>query len=460
MGKKDKNMKIKNWKEYLNKDVECGCKRVHRCNIDDIIIEAGALSRIPEVLSRYDYRKICIVSDTHTNEVAGKAVCRLLEQSGYAYSQIIFTQEELVPDEHIIGSFLIEIPNDCDLILAVGSGSINDLCKFVSFKLKIDYFIIGTAPSMDGYASNVAPLIVKDLKTTYEVGMPKVIIGDLDILCQAPITMIAAGAGDILGKYVCLADWKMAHLVTGEYYCEYVESLIRESIEAVVSGVDKACERDREAVGSIMEGLVLSGIAMSYVGNSRPASGSEHHLSHYWEMQSLFGGSHGALHGTKVGIGTVLGLHMYRVLPDYLEQTIISKKEDTASSNSFSYENWAVKIKEAYLQAAPQVLVLECQVHKNSDEEVQKRIGKLIEHMGEIIELIHTLPKAETIIELLKKMEAPYLPVQIGVDNITLKNSVLYAKDLRNRFGLLQLLYDINKIEEMSERIVRDFSCQ
>lgn len=451
-------MKMRNWKEYLDKEITCSCGRKHRCEIDDIIIESGALDKLPEVLSRYEYKSICVVSDVHTDLAAGQKVCRLLTEAGYEFSQIIFPQEELVPDERVAGSLLIDLPNHCDLILAVGSGSLNDLCKFVSFKLKIDYFILGTAPSMDGYASNVAPLIVKNLKTTYEVGMPKVIIGDLDVCCKAPLSMIGAGVGDILGKYVCLTDWKISHLITGEYYCEYVESLIRASIESVVSAVNKVLLRDKEAIGSIMEGLVLAGIAMSYVGNSRPASGSEHHLSHYWEMMSLFGGSHGALHGTKVGVGTVLGLTMYKKLPEYLAERKEKSYDNQISDEGFCYEQWAEQIQNAYLQAAPQVLALERQVHKNSDGAVQKRLSALMNHIAEIQALVQDLPGADQMIELLKEIKAPYLPAQIAVDNVTLKNSIVYAKELRNRFGLLQLLYDIGKLDEMSDFIVKEFS--
>ena len=446
-------MKIKDWQEYLNREIPCSCSKKHRCDIDEILIEAGAIKKLPGILSRYNYKNICVVSDIHTEVVAGRTVCDLLDENGYNYEKVVFPDEELIPDERILGSLLVDLPQDCDLILAVGSGTINDLCKFISFKLSIDYFILATAPSMDGFASNVAPLIVKNLKTTYEVGKPKVILGDLDILKEAPISMIAAGAGDILGKYICLTDWKLAHLITGEYYCTYVESLIRSSIEAVVSAISKVRERDEEAIGSIMEGLVLSGIAMSYVGNSRPASGSEHHLSHYWEMMSLFGGSHGALHGTKVGIGTVLGLRMYEILGEKLD-SLQEKKEH------FDQAAWDQLIREAYKQAAPQVILLENQVHKNADAAVHSRVEAFEKHKEEISSMIAGLPKADEIAEMLKEMDAPSQPVQIGVDQNTLKNSVLYAKELRNRFGLLQFLFDTGKLEEMSELAVKEFPCQ
>lgn len=97
--------------------------------------------------------------------------------------------------------------------------------------------------------------------------------------------MITAGLGDILGKYTCLLDWKMAHIITGEYYCSHIADMVKEAVEIVVEESTRIKDRNPDAVKAVTEALVLSGIAMSFVGNSRPASGSEHHLSHYWEMK-------------------------------------------------------------------------------------------------------------------------------------------------------------------------------
>lgn len=141
------------------------------------------------------------------------------------------------------------------MIIGVGSGTINDLCRFISYKMNLDYYIVGTAPSMDGYASNVSPLIIKHLKTTYEAHTAKVIIGDLDILAQAPLSMIAAGAGDILGKYVCLTDWQLAHIMNGEYYCPEMADMVRESIQKVVDNAKKRPKETKRPLQPLWKGL-------------------------------------------------------------------------------------------------------------------------------------------------------------------------------------------------------------
>lgn len=439
-----------NWNQYLQKPVHCSCGQTHTCDIEEIIIEDHAVKRLPEILGKHNYKNLCVVCDENTEKAAGYAVYEQLETAGYSYKKIIYHEEELVPDENALIYLLTQVPNDCDLILAVGSGTINDLCRYISYKMKIDYYIIGTAPSMDGYASNVSPLIVRHLKTTYEARPARVIIGDLDIISKAPLHMIAAGAGDIIGKYVCLTDWQMAHIVNEEYICPEIMELVRKSIQKVVDNAAQAAKRDKDAIAAIMEGLVLSGIAMSYIGNSRPASGSEHHMSHYWEMMFLLSGNPDPLHGTKVGIGTVMAIRLYEMLKE--------KKDSLFSVEAphFDYESWKTEAAAAYGPASPGVLALEEQIHKNSDAEVLRRRAAFQKHSDEIWKTINELPNAGQIIDVLKSMNAPYDPVQINVSSDTFKNGIYFAKDLRNRFGLLQILFDFNLQEEFSKRLIEE----
>ena len=201
------------WKEYLQKEKQCSCGKSHICDIEEIIIEEGAIRRLPQVLGKHTYKNLCVVSDIHTEQAAGLAVYDELQQAGYSFEKVVYQEEELVPDEEALIYLFTRVPDDCDLIIGVGSGTINDLCRYVSFKMKIDYYIVGTAPSMDGYASNVSPLIIRHLKTTYEARPARVIIGDLDIISKAPLHMIAAGAGDIL-ENMCVLQTGSLHILS------------------------------------------------------------------------------------------------------------------------------------------------------------------------------------------------------------------------------------------------------
>lgn len=439
-----------NFKEYLKQPLLCKCGRIHKCGIDQIIIEENALERLPEILQQYSYHNICVIEDINTEKAAGKRVCELLEGMSAVFKKICFPDPFLIPEEAALGKIMMEIDRESDLIIAVGSGTLNDICKFMSFQFKIDYFIIATAPSMDGYASNVAPLITNHAKITYEVGMPKVILGDVGILSQAPMKMIAAGVGDVLGKYVCLMDWTLAHIVNGEYHCPQVEAIVRMSIEKVMAGVDNLPARDMQAVKSVMEGLVLSGIAMSYIGNSRPASGSEHHISHYWEMMALLNNEPMELHGTKVAIGTIIGLKMYELLQTVEFDKIPVKAE-------YDEIAWKKEIAHIYGMAAGSVTALEDICHKNCTDNVNKRRSAFEAGRDAIMNEVAELPKAEQIIGILQSLDASYLPAQVEVDEETLRDSIFYAKDLRNRYGILQLLYDYDLQEFICSEIIDYF---
>ena len=439
------------WKKYLQKEISCSCGKTHFCDIEEIIIEDHAIKQLTTILARHSYKKLCVVSDDNTEKAAGFQVYEELNAAGYTYDKVVFHDPELVPDEEALISLFSQVPNDCDLILAVGSGTINDLCRYVSYKMKIDYYIIGTAPSMDGYASNVSPLIIKHLKTTFEAHPARVILGDLDVIAKAPLHMISAGVGDILGKYVCLTDWQIAHIVNDEYICPEIMALVRQSIQKVAENAALAAKKDKAAIAAIMEGLVLSGIAMSYIGNSRPASGSEHHMSHYWEMMFLLSQHEDPLHGTKVGVGTVTAIRLYEMLKEEKDSILSSE------APKFDFDNWKKDIQEAYGPAASGVLALEEQIGNNSDEEVTRRRKNFQKHQDEIWKVVNELPDAEEIKGILLSMDAPYSPAQLDVSPELLKQGIYFAKDLRNRFGLLQILFDFHMQEAFSNSLIDEF---
>lgn len=444
-------MEKTDWKAYLQKEIECSCGRTHFFDIEEILIEENAICRLPGILSRHSYKKLCVVCDEHTEKAAGFRVYEELTKAGYNFSKVLYHEPELVPDEQALIYLFTQVPQDCDLIIAVGSGTINDLCRYVSYKMKIDYYVVGTAPSMDGYASNVSPLIIRHLKTTYTARPARVIIGDLQVLCEAPMHMLAAGVGDIIGKYVCLADWQLAHEINEEYLCPEVTALVRKSIEKVTENAEAAAKREKNAVAALMEGLVLSGIAMSYIGNSRPASGSEHHMSHYWEMMFLLRHQSDPLHGTKVGVATVAALRLYEILKEKKNMGL------SQQVSAFSYKKWAEEIEEAYGPAAPEVLKLEQEVGKNADNEVLRRRSVWEEKQEEIGSVLENLPSAKTVAQILKSMGAPSSPAEIQVSLETFKKGIYFAKDLRNRFGLLQILFDFSLQKTCSEILEEEF---
>ena len=187
-----------NWSK---KNENCRCQMVHTCAIDDVIIEKGANKKIPDLLAAYSSRDVTVVSDNNTHPLCGAEIAKALQSAGIRVTEMVFVREGvLVPDERAIVELLEKVSQKTDLIVGVGSGVINDICKYVSFKLKIPYIIAATAPSMDGYASTGAAMIIGNMKITYNAHVPRAIVGDTDILKNAPMDLIKAGLGDISAK--------------------------------------------------------------------------------------------------------------------------------------------------------------------------------------------------------------------------------------------------------------------
>jgi len=355
-----------------------------------------------------------------------------LEAEGIQVINFIFEDHELVPDEKSYQSLHNALTQQCEFIIAVGSGTINDLCKYLSFQKNLEY------------------MIVANMKVTFEARVAKIILADLTILKESPISMIAAGVGDILGKYTCLCDWKMAYFIKNEYYCGTIVGMIRKSIKTVVDNIEKAVEREEEAIKGIMEALILSGIGMSFSGNSRLASGSEHHLSHYWEMMFLQENRKPFLHGTKVGIGTVTVLKIY----EYLLSHNVDFDKARKNASAFSEIEWENLMEAAYGSAAEGVLALEKKVHKNSLENEVAALDVMEEKWEEILTFMKAvLPEADEVKRLLESMNAPSEPVQVEVLPETVKTSIRVAKELRDRFGVLQMIFNLGIMDEIIEDV-------
>ena len=310
--------------------MDCTCEqKKHSAPIKTLEVSEGAIEKVAEFLK--EYKSIFVVCDKNTYEVAGKRVEELLKNAGnYSHTCIIDTPE--LPTNANVGRVLIEAGIDAevyninefsknpDFILAVGSGSVNDISRMVSYRLGIEYGVVATAPSMDGYISVVAPLIVGNRKIVYTCSVARHIIIDLSICAEAPYELLLAGVGDMIGKYVAILDWEISNKLTGEYYCEKVASMVLEATEKCVKSATKLSSRSIESIKSTVEGLLLSGLGIAYTGSSRPASGTEHMVGQTWEIMDIEEGKVPNLHGIEVGEATFAAIVMFKRLYEKTEE--------------------------------------------------------------------------------------------------------------------------------------------
>lgn len=307
--------------QWAGMKYSCACGKSHKVDIQAIRVGSGVMQELPGILRDLGASHIFLVADNYTYEAAGRQVEQLLDQAGLSYHKRVFqTETPLVPNEYALGSVLAAMTSQDDMLLAVGSGTLNDVTKYVSARTGIPYVIAATAPSMDGYASTVAPTILDGFKTTLPAVYPAAIVADVDILKDAPMPMLTAGFGDIIGKFTSLADWRLSHQLNGEYYCPEVAGVIEAAVETCAANAQALAQREPQAIQAVTEALILSGLAMGMVGVSRPASGAEHQMAHYWEMDALRRGEEHPLHGNAVGVGTVLAASLYEMAAEYLPQ--------------------------------------------------------------------------------------------------------------------------------------------
>lgn len=434
--------------DYLNKRFECDCGHTHSAPLKFVSVRKDALQDLPKFMDELGFHSAYLISDSITYKIAGEKCMEILKNAGIKAQIIQLTHMGF--DEATLGELVINMPSDCDLVIAVGTGTINDMTRYFSFKMGRPFFTVATAAPMDGFASSVAAIHVNNLKTTFEAQTPTCIIGDTEILKGAPYSMIAAGLGDLVGKATCLCDWRLAHIITGEHSCENIIHLVEDNVNHVLECADAAKDRDPKVLGNIMEGLVLAGVAMSLYGNSRPASGCEHHMSHYWETIFAQRGERPVPHGTQVSVGTVLILKAV----EELLNTPVDFDKARAAARSYDQTAWEETMHRAYGPAAPGVIEMEHKAKKNECAGRLARIDAIETNWQQIEALLKALPSSESIMQILKGLSSPCLPGEIRVDEQLLKDTFMYCKEIRARYTILQLLWDLDLLDSISDIVI------
>lgn len=305
-------------------EFDCSCGRHHNFSVHEMSIRKGAIEDLPRMAEPFKDGKILVVFDNNTYKVAGKKAVELLEENGFNIKTLLFDTGDdiLIPDEKTLGRILQEQDLDCKLMIAVGSGVINDSVKFVTSRTGLPYIIVATAPSMDGYVADGAPIFSHGHKYSPVAHLTYGLVGDTDILKTAPDDLIAAGFGDMVGKITAIADWDLSVKANGDYRCDTCVELTNRAMKITFDSCDGLPARDPKALGDLLEGLTLTGVAMALVNLSRPASGAEHMLSHFWEMDYVERGLNPNHHGIQVGVATPVIARFFEEVEDILPEGV------------------------------------------------------------------------------------------------------------------------------------------
>ena len=287
----------------------CPCGARHEMATRLCLIEEGAMDRFEDCMAQVGAAgKRCAVYDAHTYEA--RNLCRPA-----ADQEIILDPDGLHANEVSTARVLELLEEGTEVLIAVGGGTVHDIVRYCARHRGLKFISVPTAASCDGFCSTVAAMTWEGYKNTMNCVAPELVVADLAVIKEAPQYLTTSGVGDIIGKFTALADWRMAHAVTGEKVCQRIYDIMQDATDCVWRNAAGALQGDVAAYEAVTSGLLMSGLAMQMMGSSRPASGGEHHISHLIETEPAGLHAHSdALHGEKVGVGTVLTSREYHRL--------------------------------------------------------------------------------------------------------------------------------------------------
>ena len=445
--------------ELMGFSAPCRCGKVHGCEMRGVSIRPGALEDIVDWAKEVGSRlQVVVVADRVTWEIAGERVGQLLKKGGYTIRTC------KVPDgaggrPHADDSGLAVVESAlaaADLAVAVGSGTINDLTKLASSNQKIPYLVAATAPSMNGYTSAIAAVMQKGVKRTVDCHQPLAAVADLDILREAPADLIAAGLGDLESKPTATADFRLSGRIRGDYYCSAPEGVVLDAEARVAEAAAGLQKRDPQALALLTEALMLSGISMKLAGSSSPASGGEHLISHYWDMIAPDENRVEGWHGAQVGVATIVTATLYQFLQsinpaDIDVDALVAAHpplEDLKSAIRSRHANRAEEVWEEFSKKHP------------TAEQLRAELCAIRDGWGELwADVGTTLRPPDRIRKILAAAGAPVDMGGLGLESGHLRRAFLTAREIRNRFTVLDLAADLGVLESRAGGVLQASGC-
>lgn len=419
--------------------IQCGCGLTHHLPTQDIYVGCGLLERVPAYVRARGFGQHCVlVADQNTWPLAGQRVEAALLAAGYHVERCVLRRDGVLdPDERACGEVLLTIQPETAFLVAVGSGSITDTVRVNATRCRLPFVSVGTAPSMDGYTSVVAPLLLRGVKIHRTGLCPEIIVCDIDILRTAPPAMVCSGVGDVLGKYIARADWMLGAAINGETYCDVCGEIVIGAVEKLLANVAEIRERTEKGIRILIEALLLSGVTIMIVGHTRAVASAEHNIAHYWEMMQLLHGRHAPAHGASVGVATLL---CWPLFTRFAQEELARIDLAAAKASRLTREQRQAWMLRAFEPEAAASIMRDNPEDFLPWEEQERRIRAAQANAGEIRRILGLLPPYETVYAAMRQLGAPTTPAELGVDDALLNLSMHCAKDYRSRYTLLKLI--------------------
>ena len=407
---------IMDCEKYVGK---CVCGRDHELETKKVVVEYGAINNFERYMADVGLagKKRAVIYDT--------VIYKLTEGKHIAADQEIVLEANGLRAEDTVIEEMMKKLDKPEVIVAYGAGTIMDFGRYPAYKLGIPFVAVPTLASSDGFTANICSAILNGQKKSTPMCAPVLVVADLDIIKGAPARLVASGINDILSKYISLLDWKVSHLVAGEYYCPMVADLAQEALDIMRKAADEYVATGVADHEAMTMAQMKSGLTMQLLNHSRAASGAEHLMAHLVEMQPPRFESAEGIHGECVGVGTFACIKEYHRLASL--PTPKAKPFEPLS------EQW---ISEKFGdRLAPGII-------KENENDVLATFDpqNIVDHWDEIRAMINELPSVEEMEALYKGCNAKYLPEHIGIDPALEQEMLPISAAIRNRLTLVRML--------------------
>ena len=396
-----------------------------------------AISELIEFLRDNRAHYITLVSDENEYAALGQRVETALCENEFEVKNIVLRGEEIGANERYVVQVLLPADLEERVYIAVGSGTLTDIVRFVSYRTRSFFISMPTAPSVDGFAAGGSSMTIMDYKQTIQSRPPVAIFADLETLCNAPRELIASGFGDMFGKFTALADWELASLLVDEPYDGEIAARSKAALDRCVHRA-KVLGQDWEAdLQAVMEALIEEGICMLLTNNSRPASGSEHQFSHFWEMRLLRENRPAIFHGTKVGLASILVAKYYEMIRGLTKEQAAERLNKTPRHDP---QEEIRKIREGYGEEIADSIIQAQSRHLNmTDQQYDGLRTRIIENWERIQEIARKVPSPAEIQSLLTKVGGATRPEAVGLTQRDVRDAIQYAMYVRKAFTILNV---------------------
>ena len=402
-------------------------------------ISQGALKSTPGLFRKFfPGQKAVVITDQFVWTAAGEAVYNIINAEGISCEKFVIPDKSFHAEWKYVEMIEEVLKQTGAIAIAVGSGVINDVCKLASHRLGLRYICIASAASADGYSASGSAIVKDGAKQTFVCPAPLVIIGDSDVLCNAPARLTTAGYADLAAKIPAGGEWMIADLFGTEPIQPAAWHVIQDMLPEVLADAQGIADRTPKAVENIFAGLTMSGVAMQIANDTRPLSCAEHLFSHYLDMTHHTFEDRMVLHGFQVSVGTVtmcaffdelLKLDLTKLDVDACVKTWPTKDQEVARATEL-FKNFPV----------PELGPTEINRKWQSPEEVREQLLRVKNNWPEFKEKlrnqVYTFEKMKNLFET---AGAPVAPEQIGVSREQWRNMTNFVQLMRWRINLFDL---------------------